>query len=119
MPGDIVFIRNLTFDTILGVLPEERVTPQPVCINIQVHTDTRTAAETESLSHTLDYAALASAVQTLTVARQCLLVETLAESIAALVLEQPLASAVQVEVSKPNALTDAAGVGVTIYRERA
>ena len=119
MEKDIVFIRDLTFDAILGVLPEERVTPQPVRINLAVHTDITDAARSESLSQTLDYAALAEAVKALTIERQCLLVETLVEAIAELVLQQPLADAVEVEVSKPNALNDAAGVGVKIYRPRA
>jgi dihydroneopterin aldolase len=115
---DVVYIRNLVFDAIIGVLPEERTTPQPVCINLQVSVNTREAAASRRLDDTLDYAALAQAVQTLTVDSQCLLVETLAEDIAALALASPHAQAVVVDVMKPNALSQAEGVGVRITRNK-
>ena len=116
--GDVVYIRNLLFDAIIGVLPEERTTPQPVCINLQVTVDTSTAAASRRLEDTLDYAALAEDVQALTIDSQCLLVETLAEQIAALVLASPHAQAVVVDVMKPNALSQAEGVGVRISRNK-
>ena len=114
--NDIVFVRNLEFDTIIGVLPAERTTPQPICINLEVAVDTATAAASTRLEDTLDYAALAAAVKVLTVESQCLLVETLAEKIAQLTLQQNRVAAVTVDVMKPAALTEAAGVGVRIYR---
>ena len=116
--GDIIYIRDLVFDAIIGVLPTERTTPQPVCINLEVTLDTQTAATSRDLKDAVDYATLAAAVKDLTIKAECLLVETLAAQIADLVLAQPLALAVRVDVNKPNAIADAAGVGVRIYRER-
>ena len=114
--SDIIYVRDLVFDAIIGVLPDERVTPQPVCINLQVHVDTRAAAASCNLADTLDYAELADSVRELTTSAQCLLVETLAEKIAVLTLTQPQATAVLVDINKPDALPGAAGVGVRIYR---
>jgi dihydroneopterin aldolase len=116
--ADTIYIRDLVFDAIIGVLPIERTTPQPICINLEVTVDTRAAARSRDLKDTLDYAALAEAVKHLTIKAECLLVETLAAQIAELALAQPMASAVLVDINKPNALADAAGVGVRIYRER-
>lgn len=117
-PQDVVYVSNLVFDAIIGVLPAERITPQPVCINLEVGVDTRKAAASTDLEDTLDYAALAGEVQALTIAAECLLVETLAEKIAELTLQQPLAQAVTVDVRKPNALHNADGVGVRIHRHK-
>ena len=118
MSTDTIFIRNLTFETIIGVLPHERTTPQQICINLEVSADTSKAAASKDLADTLDYASLAEAVKTMTVNAQCLLVETLAQKIADLTLSDPQALDVLVEVTKPNALADADGVGVRIYRSR-
>lgn len=116
--NDIIYIHDLTFDTIIGLLPSERDTPQPICINLEVTVDTGAAATSTDIKDSLDYAALAEAVKTLTRDAECLLVETLASLIADLVLSYPLAQAVQVDVCKPEALADAAGVGVRIVRRR-
>ncbi len=113
---DIVYVRNLVFDAIIGVLPQERVTPQPICVSLELSVDTQTAAESENLNDTLDYAFLAEAVEALAIEQQCLLVETLAQQIAGLALAQPRVEAVRVSVGKPNALQKAELVGVEIYR---
>jgi len=113
---DTVYIRDLVVEAIIGILPHERTTPQPVHINLEISVDTRAAAASTRLQDTLDYAALAQAVTELTVRAQCLLVETLAEKIAELALQHPSARAVQVDVMKTNALASAAGVGVRIHR---
>ncbi len=116
---DTVYVRNLVFKTIIGVLPHERDTPQPVCISLELTVDTAPAAESKDLSDTLDYAFLAEAVEALAIEQQCLLVETLAQQIADLALAQPLVQAVRVNVGKPDALQKAEQVGVEIYRRRA
>ena len=116
--GDVVYIRGLVVEAILGVLPEERTTPQPVCISLEVRMDTRRAATSCQLEDTLDYAQLAEAVKTLSIDAQCLLVETLAEKIAHLALEQAHVQSVTVDVMKPNALDESEGVGVRITRVR-
>lgn len=113
---DIVYVRNLVFEAILGVLPRERVTPQPICVSLELTVNTQIAAESKDLNDTLDYAFLAEAVEALAVEQQCLLVETLAHQIAGLALAQPLVQAVRVTVGKPNALEKAEQVGVEIYR---
>ena len=46
---DKVLIRELKVEAILGILPQERVTPQPVRINITVFTDTRRAARSKGI----------------------------------------------------------------------
>ncbi len=115
---DQIFIRNLEIHAILGVLPEERTTPQTVRVNVTLDTDTRSAAASRALADTIDYAALAEAITRLTEDAAHLLVETLAEDIAGLALADQRVRGVTVEVSKPEALAAADAVGVSIYRER-
>ena len=114
--NDRVLIRDLTFNAILGILPQERITPQPVVINLALHTDISAAAKSANIDDTLNYAAVAEAVQAMTVAGEHLLIETLVEDLATLCLGAG-AEAVTVRVEKPNAVAAADAVGVEIYRE--
>ena len=116
---DIIYVRELVFETIIGTLPHERLTPQPICVSLELSVDTTTAAVSKDLNDTLDYAYLADEVEALANEQKCLLVESLAREIAELALAQPLVRAVRVNVGKPDALKKAAQVGVEIYRRRA
>jgi dihydroneopterin aldolase len=115
-PRDKIFVRDLTFDAILGILPEERIHPQPVVINLTLFTDTAGAAASKHIDDTLNYAELADAARTLTIEGKYLLIETLVEDIAKACL-QAGADGVTVRVEKPKAVPAAAAVGVEIYRE--
>ena len=115
---DRIFIRNLAIQGILGVLPEERTTPQTITVDLALETDIRPAAASRSLADTVDYAALAGEIKALVLTAEHLLVESLAEDIAALVLEDDRVTGVTVTVGKPEALDDADLVGATVYRCR-
>jgi dihydroneopterin aldolase len=104
---------------ILGIHPHERVTPQPVRISLTLVTDIRAAARSDAIADALDYGRAASLAGQIARDGQFQLAETLAEAIAArLLAEFPGAVRVRVEVEKPEALPDAAGVGVRIERGR-
>ena len=113
---DKVLIRELKVEAILGILPQERVTPQPVLINITVFTDTRRAARSKDIVDAVNYAALADAATKLTIDGKYLLIETLVEDLAALSLSRAHVEGVSVRVEKPQAVLAAGAVGVEIYR---
>ena len=113
---DKVLIRELKVEAILGILPQERVTPQPVLINITVFTDTRRAARSKDIVDAVNYAALADAATKLTIDGKYLLIETLVEDLAALSLSLAHVEGVSVRVEKPQAVPAAGTVGVEIYR---
>ena len=114
--GDKIFIRQLVVEAILGILPAERLTPQPVHIDITVLTNTSHPAKTKEIADAVDYAALADAAAGLTINGEYLLIETLAEDLAALCLAKPHVAGVCVRVEKPQAVAAATAVGVEIYR---
>ena len=113
--NDIVFIEQMQVEAILGILTEERTTPQPVIIDLELETDTRPAAQSKNIADALDYATLAEEVKRLTIDGKYLLIETLINDIADLCLGLPLTRSVRVRVCKPDAV-DNARVGVQIYR---
>jgi len=116
--SDTIFIRNLVIQTIIGIHPAERTTLQTVLVSLELETATTTAAACDDIVNALDYERLAQRVREFVSQAEFQLIETLAERLAALVLEDSSVMLVSVEVQKPAAIPDAETVGVRIQRAR-
>lgn len=115
MSGDRILIRNLLVRGILGINDWERERRQDILINLEIERDLRPAAASDEVADALNYRSLAKAVIAHVEASSYRLVETLAESIASLCLQQG-AVRIKVRVEKPGALRFAESVGVEIER---
>ena len=113
---DRIFITGLEFDAIIGVLPHERTTAQPLRVDLELEADTARAALSKNLADTVDYAKVAEAVVAHCQAAEALLLETLAADIAGLALAEKGVAGVRVRIAKPRAVAAAEAVGVEIYR---
>ena len=113
---DTIFIEGLSVEAILGIFPEERVTPQPVLFDIEFLVDTNSAAKTEDIEHTVSYATVSEQISALALNGRYQLVETLAQACADLLLQEFGVPWARIKVTKPNAVANAAGVGVIIER---
>jgi dihydroneopterin aldolase len=105
-----------------GTRPEEHSLGQRFVVDIELHCDLRAAGSSDDLSRTVDYSQVHQQARAIVEGPAVKLTETLAERIAAAVLEQqPLVAAIRVRVRKPNVRLDdtvLAGSVVEIYRER-
>lgn len=110
-----LFIRDLVLECRIGVHEHEHEGPQRVRLNVDlgVHED---RAFDERLERVVDYAALLERVRAVIAAGHVELVETLAERLADLCLEDPRVRSVRVRVEKLDIVPDAASVGVEIER---
>jgi 7,8-dihydroneopterin aldolase/epimerase/oxygenase len=113
---DIIFLHDLKVDIVIGIWDWERRVRQSVSIDLDMSADVRRAAETDSVDDTLDYKRVAKRVQQFAAESEFRLVESLAESIAAIVRDEFGVSWVRVRVNKPGAIRDARDVGVVIER---
>ena len=113
---DVVFIRGLRVDTVIGDYDWERDIRQDVVLDIDIETDIRPAAAGDKLAKTVDYNAVATRVADVVRDSNFHLVEALAEHVAALILDEFDTSQVQLRVAKPGALSNARDVGVVITR---
>jgi dihydroneopterin aldolase len=116
--ADTIFLRDLRVETVIGIWDWERKIRQIVSIDLELAADIRHAATTDSIDDTLNYKAVAKRVQEFVEQSSFQLVETLAEKIATLVLDEFPVPAVQVRVNKPGAIRGARDVGVLIRRSR-
>jgi len=85
---DIVYIRELEIDAIIGIYDWERETKQTVSIDLEMGCDNTKAAASEDIADALDYKSVAKRLISFVEGSEFLLVETLAERIAAIVLEE-------------------------------
>ena len=114
---DHVFIRGLEMDAVIGAYDWERDIRQRLVCDLEMAWDIRPAADSDDLTLALDYAAVSQRVLDYVTSSSFELVETLAERLAALVMDEFGVPWLRLTISKPGAVTQATGgVGVVIER---
>jgi len=113
---DIVYIRDLKIDAVIGIYEWEQRINQQINVNIEMGWDNRKAAKSDDIIDTLNYKEAANLVKKLVDKSEYLLVEALAEHIAELLLEKMNIPWIKVSLGKPMAVTDSLEVGVIIER---
>lgn len=118
--GDQLAVRGIEVFGHHGVFDFERRDGQVFVIDLVLDLDTRSAAATDDLAETVDYGALVAAVEAAVRRDPVDLIETLAQRIAEVCLEEERVERVQVTVHKPHAPIEAtfADVALTIDRSR-
>lgn len=118
---DKLILRELNFVARHGVLPAEKEQSQRFCATLELELPLAPAGESDRLDRTIDYCAVQAAVRRIIEGSHKRLIETLAELVAADLLQTfPQLAAVTVEITKPTPPVDFqfAGVAVRIRRER-
>ena len=117
---DKLFVSGIDCVAAIGVTPEERTMKQRLSVDVEVATDIRPAARSDSLKSALDYSGIVSAVVSLASSRDYHLIETLAEQIAERILNDLGGESVRVVVRKltPPLSSRVGFVSVEILRER-
>jgi dihydroneopterin aldolase len=114
---DAILIEALELTAHIGVPDEERATPQRLTVSLRIEPQRGFAALGDDIANAVDYFAASQEIKAFAAARPRRLIETLAEEIAALVLERFATAAVEVELRK-FILPDTAFVAVRLRRER-
>lgn len=86
-----------------GVLPEEKETGQRFIIDLTLRLDVSQASARDDLRQTVDYGVVAKQTHDLVAARRFELIETVAERVASMILEDERIDSVEVAVHKPEA----------------
>jgi dihydroneopterin aldolase len=115
---DKIFIHALKTEAIIGIFDWERQIKQTVIVDMEISADIRKAALSDSIDDTLNYKRVAKCVLTFVEESKFHLVETLAEHIAMLILEDFGIAWVRISLSKPGAIRSSRDVGVVLERGR-
>jgi len=113
---DIIFIRELRIETVIGIYDWERQIKQAVRIDLEMGTDIRKAAASDGIEDTLNYKAVAKRLLQCVGDSQFFLVETLGERIAELVMTEFEVPWLRLTLSKPGAVRGSREVGIIIER---
>jgi dihydroneopterin aldolase len=113
---DIVFLRDLRIDTVIGIYGWERRIRQTLVFDLEMSADVARAAASDDIADTLNYKAVAKRLTEFVGQSEFLLVETLAERCAAIVREEFGVRWVRVTLNKKGAVRGATDVGVIIER---
>ena len=113
---DIVYVRDLQVDTIIGIYDWERKVRQTVSLDLEMAFDIRRAAASDSIEDTLDYKAVSKRLIAFIQDSQFQLIERMAEQCAQIVLSEFNVPWLRLRLSKPGAVRGAKDVGVIIER---
>jgi 7,8-dihydroneopterin aldolase/epimerase/oxygenase len=115
---DTIFLNDLQTEAIIGIFDWERQVRQTILIDLEMSVDVRRAALTDSIEDTLNYKRVAKRLLEYVDTTSFHLVETLAENIAMLVIEEFRVSWIKVTLNKPGAIRSSRSVGIIIERNK-
>lgn len=114
---DYLFIEGMAIDCFIGFAEWERMVKQTVVLDMKLWTDVAGLAAKDRVEDgDFNTKALSKALRSFVEASDFQLIETLAEKVATLILEDFPVRSVELRLSKPGALRGADNVGVVIFR---
>lgn len=113
---DIVFIRDLKIETVIGIYDWEREIKQVISLDLDMATDIRKAAQSDRIDDTLNYKAVAKRLIGFVEESRFELVESLAERICDIIIQEFDVPWVRLTLHKPGAVTGSSSVGVQVER---
>ncbi|MDY3306217.1 dihydroneopterin aldolase [Psychrobacter sanguinis] len=113
---DFVKIKGLKVNAVIGVFDWERAIEQPLLIDVSMATDISEAGRSDDINDAINYKEVCDDITELCQQTKALLIERLAELIAAHILSKYNTTQVEVSVAKPTAIKAAEAVAVQITR---
>jgi FolB domain-containing protein len=115
---DRISIHDLSVETRIGVTEEERATPRPLTISVDIWTDLTVPGKSDDLLDTIDYHVASSEIARMVQNMEANLLEHVADQIASHICAMTGVDGVSVVVTKeaPPMEEDVKAVSVTIER---
>jgi dihydroneopterin aldolase len=115
---DAIVFRDLRVEALVGIHRRERHVLQTVSIDLEIGVPGTAVFVSDKVADTIDYEEVALRIRALAASGHFRLVETFADRIAALLVNEFRAPWAKVSVAKVGILANAKYVGVTIERRR-
>jgi 7,8-dihydroneopterin aldolase/epimerase/oxygenase len=114
---DYIFVRDFRLQTLIGFHRRERIVPQTLRLDLEIGIANTAVFASDKVADCIDYDKVTTRIREVTT-EHVNLVETLADRVARLVLEEFGAAWVKVSIAKLGILKDVGLVGVTLERRR-
>ena len=116
---DKIILRGLPVNCVIGTLPEERTSPQPLFFDLELCGDFSRAGRTDDLNDAVDYTAVERCVREYAAGTSFRLLERLAYACAEKLLAQfPLLDRVTLRIRKPDAPVESDSVELEVTLNR-
>jgi 7,8-dihydroneopterin aldolase/epimerase/oxygenase len=115
---DSILVRDLRVEVLIGIHRREKLVAQTVSIDLDIGIPGETVFKSDKVADTIDYEQVALKIKALGASQHFRLVETFAERIARVLLDDFGAPWVRVSAAKIGILPNAKFVGVSIERKR-
>ena len=115
---DAIVIRDLRVEALIGIHRRERHVAQTITIDLEIGVPGSAVFTSDQVADTIDYEQVALRIRELAASGHFRLVETFADRIARLLMDDFGAPWVKVTAAKVGILGNAKFVGVTIERKR-
>jgi len=115
---DAIVIRDLRVEALIGIHRRERHVLQTVSVDLDIGVPGAAVFASDKVADTIDYEQVALRIRALAASGHFRLVETFADRIAALLINELGAPWVKVSAAKVGILANARLVGVTIERRK-
>lgn len=115
---DTIRIEKLLITCIIGMLPEERINPQRLYVDMELYADFSDVIKSDNVEDTINYAEVADLVQETAINTKAKMVEYLAGVIIEKLKNQysPKLNGVKIRLSKPDILPNTDSVGIELTR---
>lgn len=116
---DKIFIEGLEVFSLIGVYDWERVATQRLLVDVTLYTDLSSAAASDNVNDTLNYADVANCIDVVAKNSEFQLIEALADAMLNAIFKQFPVMKITLKLSKPDILPNAVNVAVEFTRENA
>ena len=114
--ADVVFVKGLKVEAVIGVFAWERAITQPILIDIVLETDINKAAQSDDITDALSYKEVCDDVSAWCKELKAELLEHLAVALIDRLFAHYNCQKITLSVAKPTAIKDADAVGIQITR---
>ena len=113
-----VIIKDLIFNTFIGLHDFEKNKKQNIKFNIEIHTNNKLQPNERDLNSIINYEDVINKIETITNKKHYILLETLAEDIFSNLFENKNIIAIKLKIEKPEIIKNTSSVGIEVVKKR-
>ena len=113
-----VIIKDLIFNTFIGLHEFEKNRKQIIKFNIEIHTNNKLQPNERDLNSIINYEDVINKIETITNKKHYLLLETLAEDIFSNLFENKNIISIKLKIEKPEIIKNTSSVGIEVVKKR-
>ena len=113
-----VLIKDFIVNEIIGIHKHEKINKQKIIFNIVIDVNQNTLPDENNISSIVDYEKITNKLKNLTKNKKYNFLESLAEDSFKEIFEDKRINSVKIKIEKPEAINNAASVGVEVFKNR-